>query len=308
MIDTRRDRRMSLRTAGSLMIAVAVIGVVTAGVGSVVAWQSIGQLGDSVDRSLALGEEALSSVDSTLDIADDAFVALDQGLATVSETLDAVAVVVEETAGVSNAAAILAGEVAPSLERVDEALGTLQSVTGSIDGVLRQLSQIPFGPSYDPDTSFDAAIRNIRDDLAPIADSLRDAADELGGFAAGTESLRTETRQLAADVTALRVSIAGTGILIDAYRDTATNAIELAGQSRADLDEEIGRSRLLVVLLGLTFALAQFVPAWLGRELLASSRPDSSSSDSASDSSESEPADVSSSGSPDVSSNDTATQ
>jgi len=293
MIDTRRDRRMSLRTAGSLMIAVAVIGVATAGVGSLVAWQSIGQLGKSVDRSLALGEEALSSVDSTLDIADDAFVALDQGLASVSETLDAVAVVVEETAGVSNAAAILAGDVAPSLERVDEALGTLQSVTGSIDSVLRQLSQIPFGPSYDPDTSFDAAIRNIRDDLLPIADSLRDAAGELGGFAEGTEALRTETRQLAADVSALRVSIAGTGVLIDAYRGTAVDAIELASQSRADLDDEIGRSRLLVLLLGLTFALAQFVPAWLGRELIASSPRRS---------------DVSSSDSSDVSSSDTATQ
>lgn len=273
----RPDRRVSVRAVGAAMMSVAALGVVVALVGTVLAWQSIGQLGTSVDRSLVLGEEALSSVDATLDIAEDAFEALDQGLETVAGALEAVSLVVTETAGVSDAASVLAGEVAPSLDRVDEALGTLQGVTGSIDTVLRQLSQLPFGPNYDPDTSFDAAIAGIRSDLAPIADSLREAAAELDGFAEGTGELRAATDQLAVDVTILRGSLAGTGALIDTYRITASNAVELAEESRADLDDEIGRSRLLVVLLGLAFALAQFVPAWIGRELWLS---DSDSSDS----------------------------
>lgn len=249
------------------MMAVAALGVVTALVGTVVAWQFVGELSRSVDRSLALGEDALVTLDATLDVAEEVIGAVDDGLDGVVSTLRVVADVVDDTAAVSTATVEVAGEIAPSIDRIDDALASLQSVTGTIDTVLRQLSQVPFGPSYDPDTSFDQAVADVRTDLAPIADSLRDAAAELDAFSDGSGVLAAELDALASDVEEVRRSLAGSESLLEAYRATSAEALLLARGTRDDVDTDLTRTRLLVVLLGLTFAAGQIVPAWIGREL-----------------------------------------
>ncbi|CAN5490992.1 hypothetical protein BH23ACT3_BH23ACT3_11510 [soil metagenome] len=265
-------RWVSRRMAGRIMVGVAVVGVVVSLVGTAVAWQFVGQLSRSSDRSLALGEDALVTLDATLDVAEEVIGAVDAGLEGVVSTLDVVADVVSDTATVSESTAALAGEIAPSIDGIDEALQSLESITGSIDTVLRQLSQIPFGPRYDPDTSFDAAVARVRADLVPIAESLEEAAAELGDFAEGSDALNAELAALVGDVEEVRRQIAGSEALLDAYRATTADALDLAGTTRDDLGTELARTRLLIVLLGLTFAVGQIVPAWVGRELLVTSR------------------------------------
>jgi hypothetical protein len=266
-------RWVSRRMAGRVMVGVAVVGVVVSLVGTIVAWQFVGQLSRSSDRSLALGEDALVTLDATLDVAEEVIGAVDDGLEGVVSTLDVVADVVSDTATVSESTAALAGEIAPSIEGIDDALRSLESVTGSIDSVLRQLSSIPFGPRYDPETSFDAAVARLRADLVPIADSLEGAAAELGEFAEGSDALTAELAALAGDVEEVRRQLAGSEALLDAYRVTTADALDLAGTTRDDLGTDLARTRLLIVLLGLTFAVGQIVPAWVGRELLVTSRP-----------------------------------
>jgi hypothetical protein len=266
-------RWVSRRMAGRVMVGVAVVGVVVSLVGTIVAWQFVGQLSRSSDRSLALGEDALVTLEATLDVAEEVIGAVDDGLEGVVSTLDVVADVVSDTATVSESTAALAGEIAPSIEGIDDALRSLESVTGSIDSVLRQLSGIPFGPRYDPETSFDAAVARLRADLVPIADSLEGAAAELGEFAEGSDALTAELDALAVDVEEVRRQLAGSEALLDAYRVTTADALDLAGTTRDDLGTDLARTRLLIVLLGLTFAVGQIVPAWVGRELLVTSRP-----------------------------------
>lgn len=249
------------------MMAVAAFGVVVALVGTVVAWQFVGQLSSSADRSLVIGEDALVTLDATLDVAEDVLGSVDEGLGGVVSTLTVVGEVVEDTASVSTATVELAGEIAPSIDRIDEALESLQSVTGTIDTVLRQLSQVPFGPSYDPETSFDQAIADVRADLTPIGESLRNAADELGTFSEGSGDLTAELSELAADVEEVRRSLAGSEALLESYRTASSEALLLAQETRGDLDADLGRTRLLIVLLGIALAAGQIVPAWIGREL-----------------------------------------
>lgn len=264
---------MSRHTAGRVMIAVAVFGVVVALVGTVVAWQFVGQLSRSADRSLVIGEDALVTLDATLDVAEDVLGSVDEGLGGVVSTLTVVGDVVDDTSAVSTATVELAGEIAPSIDRIDDALASLQSVTSTIDTVLRQLSQVPFGPSYDPETSFDQAIADVRADLTPIGDSLRDAADELGTFSDGSGELTAELSALAADVEEVRRSLAGSESLLESYRTTSSEALLLAQETRSDLDADLGRTRLLIVLLGLALAAGQIVPAWIGRELTLAPLP-----------------------------------
>jgi hypothetical protein len=107
----------------------------------------------------------------------------------------------------------------------------------------------------------------------PIADSLEGAAAELGEFAEGSDALTAELAALAGDVEEVRRQLAGSEALLDAYRVTTADALDLAGTTRDDLGTDLARTRLLIVLLGLTFAVGQIVPAWVGRELLVTSRP-----------------------------------
>lgn len=260
---------MTRPVIGKVMVVIAVFAVVASIAAAVVAWQVIGQLGDSVDESLAVGADALVTVDLTLDVADDVVAAVDDGLGSVVATLDAVADLVDEVVVVSATTAELAIEVGPAIGRVDDALGTLEGVSATVDRVLRQLSNIPFGPAYDPELPLDESIGAIRADLAPLADSLIDAASDLDGFGAGSAVLRAELEVLTDDVGRVRTSLAGSGELIESYRRSAAEALAVSARSRDDLDADVARARVLVIVLAATFAAGQVVPAWLGRELMS---------------------------------------
>lgn len=257
----------SRRTIGTAFVAIAAFGAVVSLVGTVVVWQFVGSLSRDTDRSLELAVDALVAIDATLDVADELVTSLDDGLAGVASTLEVVGATIEDTAQVASATAGVAAEVAPTLDRVDDALGSLSSISGAIDSTLRQLSRLPFGPSYDPDTSIVTVLDDLRDDLGPIGERLDAAAVELDGFAGTTGELRDEVDGLAADVDAIRTSLAGSAALVEVYRTTVADAAELADTTRGDLGDDLARTRLVIVLAGFALVLAQAVPLWLGLEL-----------------------------------------
>jgi methyl-accepting chemotaxis protein len=256
------------RTAGTAMLAIAAFGVLVAVVGTVVAWQFVGQLSQSTEQSLTLAADALATMDDTLDLADELVTSLDDGLDGVASSLLILTEVVDDTTSVAGSTARLAESLAPGLEGVDRALGSLTSIASAADTTLRELSRLPFGPNYNPGAPIDDEIRAVREDLGPVIATLRDTASELEVLAESSDEFTTELVSLAANVVELRNSVAGSSALIDEYRATVSESARLAEATRADLDRDLSRSRLLIVLLGLSFAAGQVVPAWLGRELL----------------------------------------
>jgi methyl-accepting chemotaxis protein len=256
------------RTAGMAMVAIAAFGVVVALVGTVVAWQFVGQLSRSTERSLTLAADALATMDATLDLADELITSLDDGLDGVASSLLSLTEVVDDTTSVAGSTARLAESLAPGLEGVDRALGSLTSIASAADTTLRELSRLPFGPNYDPGAPIDDEIRAVRDDLRPVVTTLRETAAELEVLAESSDEFTLELVALAANVVELRNAVAGSSALIDDYRATVSDSARLAEETRTDLDRDLSRSRFLVVLLGLSFAAGQLVPAWLGRELL----------------------------------------
>ena len=108
--------------------------------------------------------------------------------------------------------------------------------------------------------------------LAVSADSLLEAGSDLEGFVAGSAVLRAELDALVDDVARVRTSLAGSGELVESYRRSTGDALAVSAQSRDDLDADVARARVLVVVLAAAFAAGQVVPAWLGRELIAGRR------------------------------------
>ena len=108
----------------------------------------------------------------------------------------------------------------------------MEEIGGTIDGVLSGLSDIPFGPDYDPAVQLDEAVAGVRAGLEPLAGDLESIAGELDDLTSGSDDLRGQLDDLTADVTATREALDGSAVLLDQYRASAAEALELAQASR----------------------------------------------------------------------------
>jgi methyl-accepting chemotaxis protein len=251
--------RTALRT-------IAVVGVVVAIAGTIVVWRFLGDLERNTDRSLLIGEEAATTLVDTVDVADEVVAGLDDGLATLEQTFSALDAVLTSTVDVARSTAILAADLPARLDEIDRAFASLQSIGETVDRTLSALSDIPFGPDYDPDGSFTDAIAEIRASFDPLQANLDAIADELSTFADGSDGLQAELDSLALDVERTRTALDGTDELLDRYRRTAEEARTLAADSRPDLSDSMTSTRWILVLVGLLIAAAQIVP-WVLSDL-----------------------------------------
>ena len=250
----------------TVLRSIAVLGLVVSVVGTVIVWQFLGDLERNTERSLLIGEEAATTLVDTVDVADEVVQGLDEGLATLESTFQALDLVIVSTVDVASSTAALAGELPAQLEEVDRGFASLQSIGETVDNTLSALSDIPFGPDYDPDGSFTDSIREIRASMEPLQEDLAAIATELSTFADGSGGLQRQLRSLAADVDRTRAALDGTDSLLDRYRDTAEEARQLAASSRPDLADSMTATRWVVVLVALLIAVSQVIP-WVVADL-----------------------------------------
>jgi ABC-type transporter Mla subunit MlaD len=251
------------------MIGVGIFGAVVGVIGLVVGRQLVTELERSVDDSLVLTADALDSVADTVEVARSVVDTIDDGLATVGDVTAEVASSLDSTERVlGRVATATGGQLPDGIESVTDALPTLVTVAGAVDDALRLLSQAPFGPNYDPDVSFDDALRPVAETLTPVPDELRAVSSDLAALASSSATVREDVDRLADDVSAVSAELAEAKLLLDRYAETATGAQQLAARTRGDLEGQSDLARLLVTLLGLSFVAGQIVPLWIGRELL----------------------------------------
>jgi len=254
------------------MQALAVFGVVVAVVGSIVGWRFLGDLEQNAARSLEIGEDAATTLRETIDVADRMVATIDDGLVTVTATLETVDATIDDVAGVADSTAAVAESLPATFDDIDVALETVESLGGAVDGALRGLSSLPFGPSYDPGVSFPDAVGGVRMALEPLGDELAGISEDLGGFAEGRGELHQQVDDLVTDIAESRGALDDTAMLLDDYGAAAEQAREVALSSRQDLGRSLGWMRLVVVLLGVLLAATQFVPWWLGTRLVEEHR------------------------------------
>ena len=250
----------------TVLRSIAVLGLVVAVVGTVIVWQFLGDLEHNTERSLLIGEEAATTLVDTVDVADEVVQGLDEGLATLESTFQALDLVITSTVDVASSTASLAGELPAQLEEIDRGFASLQSIGETVDSTLSALSDIPFGPDYDPEGSFTDSIREIRASMEPLQEDLAAIATELSTFADGSGGLQRQLSSLAADVDRTRAALDGTDSLLDRYRDTAEEARQLAASSRPDLADSMNATRWVVVLVALLIAVSQVIP-WVVADL-----------------------------------------
>ncbi|WP_040493184.1 hypothetical protein [Ilumatobacter nonamiensis] len=268
----RSGLRSRRTTVGKLMVTVAAIGLVVSLVGTVVAWQLVGQLNSSTRRSLDVTIETIDSVAATIDVADRVLAATTDSIASAASSLTALADSFETTNGVLAEIDDLTTVVGPALEDAGSALGELEDLGTGIDNVLGGLSEIPFGPDYDPDKGLGETIGEIAATLEDLPGEFQETSTELGEFSTSLDELEDEIVVLAADVEEVSSELAGSDLLVDQYRTNIGDAREVAVETRDGLDRDVTLMRIVLLIGGLNLALGQIVPYWLGRSLLDASR------------------------------------
>jgi peptidoglycan hydrolase CwlO-like protein len=265
-------RMLTRRNAGRTMIVVACVGLITSITGVVVGWRLLGQLETNVDESLALTGEALVSLDASLDVADSVIASVAQGLTTVEATLTTVDTTFHDGTTVLDDVATTTEQLPPSFARLDQALANAQDAAGVIDDALNQLDRLPLGINLRSDAAIAPSIQQVRNELGPLARNLDAATDDLRQLSTSSTDVSKQIGELRADVQQVNQQLARSSGLIDSYRQTATEAQDLARRSRSDLGDDITLSQVLLVVLGVAVAVGQIVPFWVGRELLLEHR------------------------------------
>jgi ABC-type transporter Mla subunit MlaD len=147
---------------------------------------------------------------------------------------------------------------------VDDALPALIDVAAVIDRTLSALSDVPFGPDYDPAEPFDESLRSIQRELDGLPEALRAQADLVRQASGSLAEVRTGTTSIADQLDELERSLRDADRLMDGYADTTARARTVVERRQRELDGDLRSARLLVVALGLTVAAANVAPIGLG--------------------------------------------
>ncbi len=246
--------------APTILRSIAVAGVLVAIIGTIVIWVFLGDLQDTTNRSLLIGEQATVALNDTIDVAEQVLNAVDDGLTTVQSTLSTIDDVLQSTAGLADSTGSLAATLPASFDNIDTALATVQRLGETVDSTLSALSSLPFGPDYNPSVPFPQAVGDLRDALTPIGEQLTTISTELQDFASGSGDLTAQIDSLTSDVRRTRAALSGTDDLLTQYRQATTEAGQLAAETRDQLSGSVTRMRIVLVALGLLLALTQFVP------------------------------------------------
>jgi len=251
-----------------MMIAVGLVGALVAIVGTVSGWMFVGQLGSATDDSLEVTIETLDAVDDTIDLAADVLSSTTRAVDALAGTLDAVSGSFDTGTTAIVDIADLADTIGPSIDEATRAVRSLEDVGNDIDGVLGALSNIPFGPDYDPSAGLGETFATVADALDPLPAQLDTTAQSLIDFTDSAGELQNELDRLTSSVKAVSADLADSDALVDQYRTNVDDARTLATSTRADLADNVRLMRVLIIIVGLTFAVSQIVPLWMGRSLL----------------------------------------
>ncbi len=263
-----RHLGLSRRSAGTIMVVIAYVGVVSALVGAVVGWQFLGELSDANTQGLELAEESLTAADASLVVADDIIDAVDDSLGALSSTISAVGDGIADDDGCrrvdGRTRRLAARHARPGRQRpgLDRDASRARSTTRC-----RSCRGFRWHPTTTPPSPSATRSVDLRADLAPLADDVRAVSDDLDTFSTSGDDLETQLADLAASVAEVQTAVGGTTDVIAAARTSTDDALALAQTTLSDIGSQLALTRLLLVIVAIAIAVGQIVPYWVGREL-----------------------------------------
>lgn len=257
------------RRIGWAMIVIAVVGVIAAVLGMIVAWRLIGSLDQATADTLDVTIDALDSIENTIEVADGTVKATSTALAELETTLSTLSVSLDTGGEVVGNTGQLAETAAPALADATATLRQMEAIGSQIDGFLSALANIPFTPDFDQERGLGPTFARLAEDIEPLDEEFATTARSLENFEGSLAELQTDIDNLVVTVGGVNQELAAGEELLVEYRANVVEARSVARESQSDLRRDQTLLRVLIVLAGSAFAAAQLVPLWLGLNLIA---------------------------------------
>ncbi|MEX1161970.1 MAG: hypothetical protein WEB03_00165 [Nitriliruptor sp.] len=256
--------RLDRRRVGQVLVVIGTLGVVASVLATIVGMRLLGSLDRALEDSVGVAAEAIDALGATVELAGETTARLAVTLErTATTTRDLSAALADAEQVLRATADISEDQVAGSVEALEDTLPALVQVAAVIDRTLSALSVVPFGPEYDPAEPFDDSLRAVSEELDGLPEALREQAELIREGSRELRTARVGTAAIADDLDSLGTTLERSTELVERYAATAAEARELVSDD-ADLGRQLALGRVLVLVLGLTFAAGQLLPLGAG--------------------------------------------
>jgi methyl-accepting chemotaxis protein len=250
---------MVRRIAGALLVAIGVLGITMAVLGTVSTWRAADEVTGAAQDGLDLTIDALDSVEGSLRVAsttlDGAVMAMEalytatlgvgETLSNTQPTLDGIADLAE-------------GDLPASIDATLGALEAMEQTATTVDTMLRGLSRLGLA-QYDPALPLDQSIREVRAGLRPVPDDLREMADGLRQTTGSLTGMQADIEVMSGYVLDIQENVGDANSAVSDY-----GAVVQRLRERLSVAREGVRRPVRVVAWGLTLLLT-----WIGLSQLA---------------------------------------
>ncbi|MBT8215378.1 MAG: hypothetical protein KJO17_00855 [Acidimicrobiia bacterium] len=265
-VPARAGHREKDRRAGRVMVGIGVLGVLLALAAVAVGLILISSTDDTLTSSLDVTAEAVVLAEDTVDIAAESLAVAATSLEQVEATTGtSVGTFIKIEQAFEDAAVIVGTDVPETLEAVRRTTPILIDTAELLTSTLGALSFLGVEvPAQEPA----AALVEVDQELTELSGSLTEEGARLADIASDFGQFSEDAGVIAAGMDDARSSLDRVSGIVDGYRTTSSDAVEVINRARSDLNGQLTLARVLVVLLGLIVIAGQAVPIYLGRRLL----------------------------------------
>jgi ABC-type transporter Mla subunit MlaD len=276
------------RILGVILILVGLVGLVIAGSIAFFGGQAVDAVGASLNSTLTVVSstvdtttETLRAVQGTIDEAAAAIDTVSSTATNLSKTL------VDSTPLLQQVTTLATDTVPTSLDAVQQTVPNLANIAGTIDTTLQRLADLQversilgvpvsfdLGVTYRPAEPFDEAVLKIGDSLVGVPDQLRELQGGLQTVTNNLGSIGENVSALSTNLDGIYTSVGQFNPLVDQYIGTLeqTNATLKATQEQ--FNASLATIKLVLVGLGVWFALYQILPLYFGWRMVRDKDPE----------------------------------
>lgn len=253
----------SNRRLGAAVFFVGLLAVAGTVVAVVLGWRLIGSPIEQLDRLATATSDALVTLTDNLTLTRDTITQMQAGLSTTGELLgDSAESIDQVRAGLSDTAESLEGPIPDRLSAVEEALPDLIATMSILEPTLGSLSFL--GVDYDPEVPLSQTLRRLRRSLRALPGELRADGELLASLAGETETISSQTNELATTIDGIAEDLAKAETLLSDEVQSAEAARALLGAERAQLPLLERRARVVLVIFGAAIVLTQLALVLVG--------------------------------------------
>ena len=282
---------MIRRILGVIILLVSLVIVAICAAGAYYIGPTLDSVGDSLDSTLTLSEDALNNVSATLEQTKATIITVNDGIATADQTTADLSKTIADTIPLIEGINVIVTSQAPkNIENIQAAIPNMAEVAGVVDTTLTTLSNfgidenfripLPFGNdisiplqfdlgiAYSPTVPFDETVLSLGSGLDGLPEQMRTLEGDLDIATENLQVVSDDILQASKDLEAANQEIALFIPLLDEYLRIMDEIIATVGQIRAQYNAQVETLKTVGMLLFVFMALTQLAPLIFGWDLM----------------------------------------